>query len=85
MITIQAQWNSFEKTAVFQDAPPIQRKVMKLAFYAGAEAMMRINFAVVHDSISEEAGFHILNGCHIECLEFADQVAEGKTQERQHD
>ena len=85
MNTIQVQWNSFEKMVVPQDAPPIQRQEMKLAFYAGAEAMMRINFAVVHDSISVEAGFHILNSCHIECLEFADQVAEGKTQERQHD
>ena len=85
MNTIQVQWNSFEKMVVPQDAPPIQRQEMKLAFYAGAEAMMRINFAVGHDSISEEAGFHILNGCQIECREFADQVAEGKTQERQHD
>ena len=77
MNTIQEQWESFATRVVPKDAPAIQRKEMRRAFYAGAEAMMRINFAIGHDSISEDAGIQILNGCQDECRRFAEQVAKG--------
>lgn len=78
MNTVQEQWDYFASMVVPKDAPDIQRTEMKRAFYAGAEAMMRINFAVGVDEISVEAGMQIFVGCEEECRRFAQLVADGK-------
>ena len=78
MNTIQEQWNSFKLLVVPKDAPPIQRQEMRMAFYAGAEAMMRIQWAVGDEAISEDAGVAILEGCQDELRRFAEQVQNGE-------
>lgn len=77
MNTIQAQWSTFEAMVVPKNAPPVQRQEMRRAFYAGAEAMMRIQWAIGDESISEDAGVAILEGCRDEAQRFALQVQNG--------
>lgn len=78
MNTIQDQWNLFEATVLPKDAPDIQKQEMRRAFYAGAEAMARIQFAIGDKAVSEDAGVQILEGCHEELRSFASEVAQGK-------
>jgi hypothetical protein len=77
MNTIQEQWSSFAALVVPKDAPAVQVTEMRRAFYAGAEAMMRINCAIGERRISEEAGMQILDGCMDEMKRFALQIAQG--------
>jgi hypothetical protein len=76
--TIQEQWDWFAKLVVPKDAPPIQQQEMRRAFYAGAEAMTRIQFAIADKDVSENAGIQILEGCHDELRRFALQMADGE-------
>lgn len=78
MNTIQEQWNSFAQAAIPASAPAVQRSEMKRAFYAGAEAMMRIQYTIGGKDISEAAAMHILDGCQQETHDFARLVASGK-------
>ncbi len=78
MNTIQEQWELFAALVVPKDAPPIQRQETRRAFYAGAEAMARIQFAVGDKAMSEDAGVQVLEGCHDELRRFAQQMKEGK-------
>jgi hypothetical protein len=78
MNTILEQWESFSAMALPLDAPPIQRQEMRRAFYAGAEAMARIQFSVGDRAMSEDAGVQVLEGCHDELRGFARRVVEGK-------
>lgn len=78
MNTIQEQWNSFAALVVPKDAPPVQQREMRRAFYAGAEAMTRIHFAIGDKTMSVDAGIQVLEGCHDELRRFAHQVAQGK-------
>jgi hypothetical protein len=77
MNTIQEQWNLFEVLIVPKNAHQVQRQEMRRAFYAGAEAMMRIQWQVGEESISEDAGVAILEGCRDEMQRFAMQVQNG--------
>jgi len=77
MNTIQAQWSTFEAMVVPKKASPVQRQEMRRAFYAGAEAMMRIQWAIGDENISEDAGVQILEGCYDEVRRFALQVQNG--------
>lgn len=78
MNTIQEQWNSFAALVVPKDASPVQRQEMRRAFYAGAEAMTRIQFAVGDLAMSEAVGVQVLEGCHDELRRFAQQVGRGE-------
>jgi len=78
MNTIQEQWNSFASLVVPKNAPPVQRQEMKRAFYAGAEALARIQFVISGPDMSEDAGVQILEGCHEELRLFAHQVSQGQ-------
>lgn len=78
MNTIQQQWDFFNALVVPANAPDIQRIEMRRAFYAGAEAMMRIQWNIGGADVSEDAGVQILEGCRDELEGFAKQVTEGK-------
>ncbi len=72
MNSIQEQWTLFERTVVPGNAPAVQRLEMKLAFYGGAEAILRILWNVSGDkNHSEDAGIAILEGLHDECRRFS--------------
>lgn len=57
--------------------PPTTRRVLRRAFYAGAEAMLRLIYAGTNKGVSEDAGVMMLEGWHDECRRFAHQVAQG--------
>jgi len=78
MNTVQEQWDEFRKLVVPKDAAPIQVQEMRRSFYAGVEAMLRIQWAIGEDSVSEDAGVAILEGIHDECQRFAQEVLGGK-------
>ncbi len=78
MNTVQEKWDSFSLLVVPKDASPVQRQEMRRAFYAGAEAMMQIQWAVGAEDISEDAGIHILEGCRSELQGFVEQVVAGE-------
>ncbi|MBZ0086495.1 MAG: hypothetical protein K8F33_00100 [Thermomonas sp.] len=77
MNTVQEQWDGFRKLVVPKDAPEVQVTEMRRAFYAGVEAMLRIQWAIGDDAVSEDAGVAILEGVHDECRRFAEDVANG--------
>jgi len=78
MNTIQEQWDVFSLMVVPKGASTVQKQEMRRAFYAGAEAMMRIQFTVGDNNMSETAGVQVLEGCRDELNRFAQQVAQGK-------
>ena len=73
MNSIQQQWALFQSTVVPGNAPAIQRSEMRLAFYGGAEAVLRILWNTSGKETSEDAGVAILEGLHEECRRFAKQ------------
>lgn len=78
MNTIQEQWAQFRTLVVPKNAPPVQVSEMRMAFYAGVEAMLRIQFAISDDSISEDSGVAMLEGIHDECRRFASEILNCK-------
>lgn len=78
MNTIQEQWESFRKAVIPPTAGPVQVQEMRRAFYAGAEAMWRINMAIGEDSVSEDGGVAILEGVNQEIRQFVEQVQRGE-------
>ncbi|MEP0872457.1 hypothetical protein NDA01_21815 [Trichocoleus desertorum AS-A10] len=70
--TVQSQWQSYERSIMPKDAPPIQRKEMRRAFYAGAFVML--NLAKEVGDMSEEAGVEALEAYERECKEFLSRV-----------
>lgn len=77
MNTVQEQWESFHAIVVPKDAPEVQVTEMRRAFYAGVEAMLRIQWAIGDAAISEDGAMAILEGVHDECHRFAAEVAKG--------
>lgn len=75
MNTVQQQWAMFEKLVMPKDAPPMQRKEMRRAFYAGVEATLRLQFEM--GDVSDDAGVAMIEGWHDECRRFAQQMAAG--------
>lgn len=60
--TIAEQWAAFEALVMPKDAPPVQRQEMRRAFYSGAEAMLRLQYAAGDPSVSEEGGVLLPDG-----------------------
>ena len=77
MNTILEQWNLFEELVVPKYANQVQRQEMRRAFYAGAGGMMRIQWQVGDESMSELAGVAILEGCRDELQMFGMHVLNG--------
>lgn len=77
MNTIQNQWQHFEDLVMPKNAPAIQKREMRRAFYAGAEAVLRLQFNIGDSSVSEDAGVAMIKGMHDECILFATQIAAG--------
>lgn len=77
MNTIAEQWATFEALVMPLNAPPVQRQEMRRAFYSGAEAMLRLQYAAGDKDVSENAAVMMLQGWHDECHLFAHQVANG--------
>lgn len=78
MNTIKDQWNFFSSTVISKSAPPLQRSEMQIAFYCGAESVLRVMFNAGDHSVSEDAGIAILEGMHQECRQFAREHGTSK-------
>jgi hypothetical protein len=74
MTTLQDKWQSFERSAMPKDAPPIQRKEMRRAFYAGVAVMLSLMSELGEDDVSEEAGAAALEALDQECKQFLSRV-----------
>lgn len=71
MNTINDQWRMFDGIMMPKDATTVQRNEARLAFYAGAEGVLRILFIAGGKDTSEAAGVAILDGLHQECKMFS--------------
>mgnify|MGYP001614563395 CR=1 FL=1 len=73
---LHAEW---EQTTMPADAPAIQRKECKRAFYAGCFALLMTQMTTVADpATTEEEGMGLLDGVMDECQAFFDDIAKGK-------
>lgn len=75
--TIAAQWESFQALAMPATAPSIQRLEMRLAFYAGATALLGITQRIGEKDISDSAGVALLQSLHEEAEAFAISLLKG--------
>ncbi len=78
MNTIVEQWADYEAKVVPRDAPSVQRKEMRRAFYAGAHAALMMLHKLAGEPISEDAGAAVLEGLHLEARAFALAVEQGR-------
>lgn len=71
MNTIQEQWQSFNRNVIPRSAGNAQRSEMELAFYSGADSVLRILLILSAKDITEQAAAQAVEGLHIECRQFA--------------
>lgn len=76
MNTIAKEWAAFERMVLPPNAPPIQRKEMRRAFYAGAQALLKLQYQM--DNVSEDAAMGLMSGWRDELVLFAKQVQRGE-------
>lgn len=60
------------------NAPEVQRKEMKRAFYMGATVMLKQQLMIADDTVTEDEGVEILTELAIEINDFKKQIMEGK-------
>lgn len=77
MNTIADQWATFAAMVVPKGATAVQRQEMRRAFYAGAEAMLRLQWIAGDIRVTENGAIAMIEGWHDECRRFAQQVADG--------
>lgn len=70
--TVAEQWALFEKLVIHKDAPAIRHRQMQLAFYAGAEALLRLQYGM--KDMSEDASVAMLQGWLDEVQQFGLQL-----------
>jgi hypothetical protein len=76
MNTIKDQWESYKKDVLPKDAPQIQIRETRIAFYAG----VHVTLLFMRDTLtqmSDEAGVVVLEAWHQECLAFAKNYSKG--------
>ena len=78
MMTINQAWASFSTQVIPPDASDVQRREMKLAFYAGVAALAHLELHVADDSVSEAEGEAVLQAAHKELHEYKDAVLRGE-------
>lgn len=81
MNTIQSEWQHYAETVLPPDAPEVQLRETRRAFYAGyLSAMMQITdiaHSVSEGNLSEDGGKGIMDGLREELADFARSVFEG--------
>ena len=75
--TISAQWESLSATVMPKDASLVQIQEMRRMFFAGASAMLQLQFVIGADSFSEDAAIAMIEGWHEECRMFGQQILNG--------
>lgn len=78
MNTIQEKWESF-LNVIPKDAPKVQIRMMKQAFYAGSFSVLDIQMQISQDHISEDAAVQVLEGLHCELADYIDEINKIQT------
>lgn len=74
MNTIASQWEIFSKLFL-AEVPTIQHRQMKIAFYAGVNALFVLQGNTIGNSnVSEKAGLAIMDGWCEELVRFAVEI-----------
>ena len=71
MNTIQQSWREFEEETLSDDISEDQRLDMKASFYAGAQAMLAMQYDIISEKVSDEAWQGIMSGWQYEIEIFA--------------
>ncbi len=72
--TVAEAWVSYERDVIPAAAGPKQRKETRLAFYAGAQALLGLVDGVAIDDISEDQGAAMIECLHLELQAFGLHV-----------
>lgn len=82
MNTIADEWDEFAKHVVPPDAPDVQRVEMRVAFYAGATALLWLGARIA--GFSDDAAQSVWQSLHDESAAFVhERLAEQKERERE--
>jgi hypothetical protein len=72
-------WEQFARVALPPDAPEVQRREMKRAFYSGAHGIMfKVIHALAPGQESTEADEQLIQDLHEELQEFAELIKQGR-------
>lgn len=71
---LKREWGSFANSVIPRDAPLIQRREMRRAFYAGAQTMLTLCAALGTEEYSEEEGCRVLEELTQELQAFLSRV-----------
>lgn len=72
MHTIEERWRMFRLRAIALDAPPVQVHEMRIAFYAGFQAMLDANFEL--GGLDEHIAVPLLERLHVEARTFGHSL-----------
>lgn len=78
MTTIADLWELFSEKVVPPNAHPLQRREMRLAYYAGAFSVMEILLRIGDADPTVQDGADALHALMTECSAFIDQIRKGK-------
>ena len=73
-LSIAANWRDYESVVLPPDAGQVQRRETRIAFYAGASAVVSITDHIGQPEVSEDAGMAILSAIQSELRAFADEL-----------
>lgn len=71
MRSIGDQWSSYQKQVLPLGASEVQINECRMAFYAGAFAMMQVFTSIGEPDVSEEAGMALIESFNQEFAEYA--------------
>lgn len=73
------QWDTFAKACIPKDAPAIQRREMRRAFYAGAQAILfKVIVSLASDAEPTVEDLAMMDGLQTELSDFAEMVKSGR-------
>jgi len=72
--TLQERWESFQKMVIPPNAPPVQIREMKLAFYAGAESFNKTLLHITTLEKPEQVEVAMLEGLNQEIKQFLNDA-----------
>lgn len=77
MKTLEDMWKDFEADVMPKDAPPIQQREMRRAYYAGM-AIMFYTLTTEMAGLSEDDAVEALTSFQAQLLAFVERVTKGE-------
>jgi len=72
------QWDQFARMVLPPDCHPIQRKEMRLAFYAGIKAALELGNFMSEEGDATDNDVELLRSVHAELDKFTEDVKGGR-------